>query len=445
MGRPFAQQALRRFPLTFRKQEIQFAGRGIAIDLFVPTSLIEGSKPVGKPLVLFRRQAGNCSLDLLNPIHTWSLTPVILSFVPLPYRLRLPGPTAVPERVRRAMAEPMVSHRGPEFTETLLGCERMLRPILGTSNHVFLFASSGTGMMEAALVNILAPGERVLIPAHGSFGERFADIARALGACVDTIEIPWGQAIDPGEIERRVATADYRAVVLVHNESSTGVAADLAAIGSILREQEALLVVDSVSGLGGMEMRQDEWGVDIVASASQKALMCPPGLGVISMSAKAWEVVRRSDRMPRYYWDFRKAQAAAEKNETPFTTPVALVNGLHAALEMIHEEGVAQVLARHERLSRKLRDGCAALGLSSFPSAERLSNTVVCLNVPAGLHGKQIVRGLYERHGTVIAGSRNKLDGRVIRIGTMGDIHEEDIDMDLDHLGDVLKELGHAG
>jgi aspartate aminotransferase-like enzyme len=368
-----------------------------------------------------------------------------LEFVPKTYRLRLPGPTAVPERVRQALAEPVYGHRGPEFLEILRRTQEMLQPILGTANPVFLFASSGTGMMEAALTNIVAPGERLLIPIHGAFGERFADIARALGAEVDTTDIPWGQAIDPADIEKRVAAHDYRAVVLVHNESSTGVAADLAAIGAILRDRPTLLVVDSVSGLGGMEMRQDEWGVDIVASASQKALMCPPGMGLISMSEKAWGVVQRPDRLARYYWDFRKAKASAEKGETPFTTPVAMVAGLHAALEMIHQEGLAAVLERHRSLSTRLRDGCGALGLSSFPQAARLSNTVVCLNVPAGLHGKQIVRGMYERFGTVIAGSRNKLDGKVIRIGTMGAVSDEDIRLDLEQLAATLKELRNGG
>jgi len=361
---------------------------------------------------------------------------------PPPYRLRLPGPTAVPERVREALARPVISHRGPEFRAILRRTEEMIQPLLGTSNRVFFFASSGTGMMEASLVNILGPGERLLIVINGQFGERFTEIALALGAQVDLLEIPWGLAIDPAAVADRVKTAEYRAVVVVHNESSTGVVSDLSALGAILRDSPALLVVDSVSGLGGVEMRQDEWGVDIVASASQKALMCPPGVGVISMSQKAWKVVNRDDRLPRYYWDFRKCMAAAERPETPFTTPVSLILGLHEALQMIHEEGIPNVLARHCRLSSALRAGCAALGFSSYPQADTLSSTVVCVNVPDGLNGGDIVRGLKERHGTVIAGSRNKLENRVIRIGTMGHIHAGDILTDLAHLEATLRELG---
>jgi aspartate aminotransferase-like enzyme len=345
--------------------------------------------------------------------------------------------------VREAVARPVVSHRGPEFRALLGRAESLLQPVLGTRNRVLFFAASGTGMMEASLVNILAPGERVLIPAHGQFGERFAAIARALGACADTIDIPWGSAIDPAAVEARLETADYRAVVVLHNESSTGVVADLAAIGALLRDRPTLLVVDSVSGLAGIEMRQDEWGVDVLVSASQKALMCPPGLGLASLGARAWDVVNRSDRMGRFYWDFRKAAASVENAETPFTAPVSLLAGLCEALEMIHGEDLDHVLARHRRLSGALSAGCEALGLPRFAATDATpSPTVVCRRVPEPLQGGDIVRTMYQRHGTVIAGARNKLSGRVIRIGTMGGFDETDILTDLLHLELTLAELG---
>ncbi len=340
------------------------------------------------------------------------------------------------------MARPVVSHRGREFTAILGRVEELIKPVLGTRHPVLFFASSGTGMMEAALVNILAPGERVLVATHGQFGERFAAIALALGAQVDLLEIPWGRAVDAAEVERRVDAARYRAVAIVHNESSTGVVSDLAAIGAVLRDRPTLLVADSVSGLAGMEMRQDEWGVDVVVSASQKALMCPPGLGLASVSEKAWKVADRANGLPRFYWDFRKAMAAAQKPETPFTPPVSLVAGLCEALEMIHREGLPNVFARHRRLSAALRAGCAAIGLRPYGQANALSSTVVALEVPEGLDGGEIVRGLDERHGTVIAGSRNKLAGKVIRIGTMGHVAAGDILTDLMHLEETLRELG---
>ena len=192
-------------------------------------------------------------------------------------------------------------------------------------------------------------------------------------------------------------------------------------------------------------MRQDEWGVDIVVSASQKCLMCPPGLGLASLSDKAWEVVNRGPGLPRFYWDFRKARASVEKSETPFTAPVALIAGLRESLEMIHEEGIAHVLARHQRPSAALRQGCAKLGLSSFGQRDALSPTVVALNVPDGLDGATIVRRMYERRGSVIAGSRNKLQGKVIRIGVMGNCQESDIATDLKHLELTLEEERSAG
>jgi aspartate aminotransferase-like enzyme len=351
------------------------------------------------------------------------------------YRLRLPGPTAVPERVRNALARPILAHRGPEFRGILARAEELIRPVIGTANHVFFSASTGTGMMEAALVNTLAPGERVLVIVHGQFGERFASIAKAVGAAVDTMDVEWGRAPDPEAIESRLLENRYRAVVAVHNESSTGVAAPLAEIGALVRDREELLLVDSVSGLGGMEMRMDEWGIDVLASSSQKCLMCPSGLGIAAVSAKAWEIVRREDRMPRYYLDFRRAIESAEKIETPFTSSVALIAGLTEALEMMHEEGLPKVLARHSRLSRTLRDGCEALGLPSF-ARENLSNTVVALDADG--RGKEIVRAMYERFGAVIAGSRNKLSGRVIRIGTMGCVTDRDIETDLEQLKSCL-------
>lgn len=360
----------------------------------------------------------------------------------LPYRLRLPGPTTVPPRVRQVISEPVVNHRGPEFRAIYARTQELLKPILGTSNHVFLLASSGTGAMEAALVNILAPGERVLVGVGGQFGERFAGIAKTFGAQVDLMETVWGRAVDPNEIAKRISGTEYRAVIVEHNESSTGMVADLAKIGAILKNSPTLLVADSVSGLGGLEMRQDEWGVDVVASASQKCLMCPPGLGLVSVSAKAWKLVERESVLPRYYWDFRKYLASGEKSETPFTAPVNLIAGLKEALEMIHEEGLPHVLARHRRLSSALRAGCGALGLSAFGQADALSPTLVAVNVPEKLNGGDIVRGLYERHRTVIAGARNKLAGKIIRIGTMGFVREEDILTDLRHLEDVLTHLG---
>ncbi len=358
-------------------------------------------------------------------------------------RLRLPGPCPVPDRVRHVIATTELSHRGPEFREILGDAETLVKPLFGTHNPILFFGGSGTAVMEASLVNILAPGERVLVAANGQFSERMKAIALAFGAKVDTVEFELGKGVEAGAIAARLDHHDYRCVVVIHNESATGAVSDIAAIGRVTADRPTLLVVDTVSGLGAIDMRQDEWGVDIAFTASQKALMCPPGLGLVSVSPKAWRVVTRNDGLPRFTWDFRKARAAAEKHETPFTPPVTLVAGLREALRMIHEEGIANVLERHRRLAAALRAGCTALGLRIFTDPAVLSNSVAVLCVPEGIEGAAIVRHMRERYGTVIVGCREpRLTGRVFRFGTMGHVHQADILVDLEHLGASLRDLG---
>jgi len=377
-------------------------------------------------------------------VNVNSPPPVVRNVVPPGYRLRLPGPAAVPERVRAAVAQPVLNHRGPEFRSVLAQSGAALRRIFGTRRDVLLFGSSGTGAMEAALANVLEPGSDVLVLLNGQFGERFADIAETMGARVDRFDIPWGEAPDPAAVAARLATRDYRAVVCVHNESSTGVVADLAAIGAAVRASPALLIVDSVSGVGGVDMRMDEWGVDVLVAASQKALMCPPGLAFAALSEKADRVVDAARGVPRFFFDFRRMKSSLAKGETPFTPPVSLVLGLAEAAAMIEEEGLPAVLERHRRLSAALRAGCDALGLPIFPTAPLLSATVTAARVPAGLDGATIVRHMHARYRTVIAGQRTKLSGRVIRFGTMGWIEAGDILTDLHHLECTLRDLGQA-
>ncbi len=365
-----------------------------------------------------------------------------MSSTRFPYRLRLPGPTAIPERVRLALARPAINHRGPEFAAILGEITPRLQQLMGTANDVLLLATSGTGVMEAGLANALSPGDKALIVNSGQFGERFMSIAAALGVAVDTIDVPWGEAVEADALARRLEGADYRAVVAVHNESSTGAVADLAAIGQAVGRTPALLVVDSVSGLGGIAMKQDTWGVDILVSASQKALMCPPGVGLMSVSPKAWRVIEKTSGLPRFYWDLRKARDAAATGQTAFTPPLAIAYGLQEALNIIFEEGPEAVLARHRRLADAMRHGGAALGLPLFTRSPIVSDTVAALTVPEGLDGTAIVRHMYERYNTVIAGSRNRLSGTVIRIGTMGHVGEADILLDLLYLERTLVALG---
>jgi aspartate aminotransferase-like enzyme len=362
--------------------------------------------------------------------------------IPADYRLRMPGPAAVPERVRAATALPILSHRGAEFRAILDEVTSGLRRVLGTKHHVFLLGVSGTGGMEAALVNVLSEGDTVLIVENGQFGERFSAIAEQMPVTVDKIVVPWGEAPDPDRIAARVKANRYRAVVVIHNESATGVVADLAGIGAVLRETETLLVVDSVSGVGGVDMRMDEWGADVVVTASQKSLMCPPGLAIAGVSEKAMRVVDAARGMPRYFFDFRRAKTSLDKGETPFTPPVSLILGLREALVMIDEEGLPAVLKRHARLASALRAGFEALGFPMFPTARPFSSTVTVGVVPEGLDGSAIVRHMYANYRTVIAGQRTKLRNRVIRIGTMGAVGPEDIFADLHYLERTLRDLG---
>jgi len=360
------------------------------------------------------------------------------------YRLRLPGPTAVPERVRAATALPILSHRGPEFRVILDDVITLMRGVIGTTQDVFLFGASGTGGMEAALVNVLSAGDAVLVVENGQFGERFSSIAEGLPVQLDRLQIPWGKVPDAADIAERVKAKAYRAVVVVHNESATGVVADLAAIGAVLRDTETLLVVDSVSGVGGVDMRMDEWGADVVVTASQKCLMNPPGLAIAAVSAKAMRVAQAAHGIPRYFFDFRRSKTSLDKGETPFTPPVSLILGLREALAMINEEGLAVVLARHARLAAALRAGFEALGFAMFPATRALSSTVTVGVIPEGLDGAAIVRHMHASYRTVIAGQRTKLRNKVIRIGTMGAVGPGDILEDLHYLECTLRDLGRS-
>ncbi|MGN6571370.1 MAG: pyridoxal-phosphate-dependent aminotransferase family protein [Pseudolabrys sp.] len=365
------------------------------------------------------------------------------SLIPPDYRLRIPGPTAVPERVRQAMALPVLSHRGPEFRAVLADCVDMLRGVAGTAGDVFLFGGSGTAGMEAALANVLSPGDAILVLVNGQFGERFVSIAESLDAQVDSVVVPWGEAPDVVEVAARLKARTYRAVACVHNESATGVVTDIAGIGALLSDTDTLLIVDSVSGLAGIEVCMDDWGIDILVGASQKALMSPPGLTVLAVSEKAMRAVGAA-KSRRFFFDLRKAKASSLKGETAFTPPVSLVLALREALAMIHGEGLTNVLKRHRRMSEALQAGCVALGLPMLPAPELRSATVTVAMVPEGLEGSAIVRHMYTHYHTVIAGQRTKLANRVIRFGTMGAIDTQDILTDLEQLEATLRHLGQS-
>ena len=364
----------------------------------------------------------------------------------VPYRLRLPGPTAIPDRVLKAASRPIVAHRGPEFLARFKAVQDRLQPIIGRLGiPPFIFASTGIGAMEAAVVNVAGPGSRVLITTNGQWGPVFRRLAETIGAEVDEVVSERGAPIDLEGVRRALAAGSYDAVLTVHSESSTGALTDLRALGAIVADSDAVLVCDSVSGLGGAELEADAWGVDVVVSASQKALMGPPGLGIASVSEKAWRVIEREDRGPRSYFDFRRFRPLAEQGQPTYTAPVAMINALDEALAMIGEEGLPQVLARHRQVNTALTAGLEVLGFTVFPSAEP-SPTLVVAQTPSEVDAPALIDRLAQGYNCVVAGTRfEDLKPRLIRIGTMGAVGPSDVLADLHQIGCAMTDLGHPG
>jgi len=358
--------------------------------------------------------------------------------------LRVPGPTPVPEEVARAGARPMVNHRGPEFAATMARVTEQLKPFFGTAQQPLLLTGSGTGAQEAALVNTLSPGDRVLAATVGVFGDRFAAIAEAFGADVVRLQGEWGHAITPEQVAEAVSVnPGTRAVLLTHNETSTGVTNDIAGIGDSIRRASPdvmpLILVDGVSSIGALPFEMDRWGVDVAITGSQKAWMSPPGMAMIAVSQRGWEAHAEA-RMPRFYWDFTKARKNAEKQTTPFTPAVGVVHAMQEALRLMTEEGVGQVYARHQRIGEHLRRGILDLGLELFADPAVASNTVTAVRLPAGLDAGTIIKDLRERRHVVVGSGQERLKGLIFRIGHMGWVHEDDVQHLLDGLSRSLEE-----
>jgi aspartate aminotransferase-like enzyme len=359
------------------------------------------------------------------------------------YRLRLPGPTAIPARVTQAMGRPVIAHRGSEFIALFSAVQERLMRILGrTGARPFIFSSSGIGAMEAAVVNTIGRGSRALICSNGQWGPVFRRLIEQVGGIAEEVTTPWGAPVDLDEVERRLKRGGYAAVFGVHSESSTGSLTDLKALGRIVARTDALLVVDSVSALAGAEMRQDEWGVDVVVSASQKCLMCPPGLGIASVSDKAWKVVAEEGPGPRSYFDFRRFRPLADKGEPTYTAAVSMFYALDEALTMIDEEGLDNALARHTRVNNALRAGAEAMGFRNFPSGLQ-SPTLVVLRTPAGVDATKLIARLSDGYNMVIAGTRSEeMKAELIRIGTMGAVSDGDVLTDLHQIASAIGDLG---
>lgn len=352
-------------------------------------------------------------------------------------RLMTPGPTPVPENIMKEMARPIIHHRTPEYQAIFKEVTKGLKDLLGTKdNDIVIFTSSGTGAMEAAVSNTLSPGDKAIVVRGGKFGERFAEICQAFGVEVIPMDIEWGTAPDPKKINDILkSTPGIAAVFTELCETSTATVYDIKAIGSVVKNYEALLVVDVISGLGADDFRQDEWHCDIAVGGSQKGLMIPPGLSFCSVSKKAWERIKKSE-LPKYYFDLAKYKKSADNFDVPFTPAITLVIGLKKALEIIQAKGADKVKAVNAEMARHLRDSLTSMGLKLYSEAP--SNAVTAVRVPEGKDGAALVKEL-KKKGIHVAGGQAQLKGRIIRIAHMGGITPEDIDVTLDTLKEVLK------
>lgn len=361
-------------------------------------------------------------------------------------QLRIPGPTPIPDEILNVLSRQMINHRGPEFAELIRRMTDILKEIFQTKGDVLILTGSGTGGMEAAIVNMLSPGDKVLVVSNGFFGERFADIAEIYGAQVERLRFEWGSAADPEAVRQALAKdPGVKAVLVTHNETSTGVTNDLAAISNVVKEFEKLLLVDAISGLGAIDLPADAWGCDVVITASQKGWMVPPGLAMVSVSEKAWQAQAEA-RMPKYYWDFAKAkQFLDEKGQTPWTPAISMFFALAAALELFQQEGLQNILARHERVGSKAREVVKSLGLSLFPQDRCASNTVTAVKASEGLDVKKLLGILREEHDVVLSGGQQRLEGKIFRIGHLGYVSEEDMDAVGQALRIALPKAGFAG
>ncbi|MCL6552708.1 MAG: alanine--glyoxylate aminotransferase family protein [Firmicutes bacterium] len=362
-----------------------------------------------------------------------------------PVNLRIPGPTPCPPEVLQAMSTAMINHRGPEFAALSARVTERLKYFFQTQSDVLIFTAAGTGALEVAVVNTISPGDKVLAVSIGVFGDRFANIAKRYGAKVTKLDFEWGKAADPDAIRRALAADPaIKAVLVTHNETSTGVTNPLEAIAAVVRSSEALLLVDAVSSLAAVDLRADAWRLDVVVAGSQKALMGPPGAVFLSVSDRAWEASRTA-RMPRWYfsWDRARAEITSGKALMPFTPPLPVIHALQASVQMILAQGLPARFAHHRRLGQAAREGVAAMGLRLFADPRHASDTVTAVRVPDGVDARELVRRLRTDHGVVVAGGQGRLEGRIIRIGHMGYVQEAQVDAVLRGLAEVLPALGH--
>jgi aspartate aminotransferase-like enzyme len=359
--------------------------------------------------------------------------------------LMIPGPTPVPEQVLLALAKHPIGHRSGDFATIMAEITQSLKWLHQTQNDVLVLAASGTGAMEAGIINFLSPGDRVLVGCNGKFGDRWAQLPKAYGLQVETITAEWGQPLDPEQFQMALeadSAKTIKAVIITHSETSTGVLNDLEAINRHVKAHgEALIIVDTVTSLGAVNVPVDEWGLDVVASGSQKGYMIPPGLGFVAVSPRAWEAYKTA-KLPRFYFDLGKYRKDAAKNSTPFTPPVNLFFALQAALKMMQAEGLDAIFARHQRLTQATRSAIRALGLPLFASDGAASPAITAV-APEGVDVEQVRAVMKKRFDIALAGGQDHLKGKIFRIGHLGFVGDRDLLAAIAALEATLQELGY--
>jgi aspartate aminotransferase-like enzyme len=340
--------------------------------------------------------------------------------------------------VRRALSGQMINHRGPEYAalqaETVAGVRRVFK----TQNEILFFPASGTGGLEASLVNLFSPGDAVLSITVGSFGERWCEIARAFGLDVEQMAFPWGSGADPQQIARRLQQGPpVRGVLITHNETSTGVTNPVAEIAEAVRQAGALLLVDCVSSMGAIPFETDAWGADVAVTGSQKAWMIPPGMTMLSVSPRAWQATETA-KLPRSYWDFRAVLSFQQKGQTPYTPAITQMYGLREALRLMDAEGLDGVFKRHREIAEYTRRGIRRLGLQLAADPRYFSDTVTAVVAPDGVDMKRAHQRLRDEYGVVLATGQGHWRDTHFRIGHLGFVRRRHIQQALKALGEVL-------
>jgi len=354
-----------------------------------------------------------------------------------------PGPSKVPPELCEALGRPIIHHRTPQFQNILKEVFEGLKKVLKTQNDVFIFASSGTGSMEAAVCNLLSAGDKAVTVEAGKFGERWTELCKAYGVLPKVVQITWGQSVKASTIKDMLdADKDIKAVFITLCETSTATMPDVKAIADVVKKTNAVLVIDAVSGLGPDELRTDEWGVDVVCSASHKGLMLPPGVSFVSVSLKAMKLVEQS-KLPKYYFDFKKCKKAADKIDTPFTPAINLVIALNESLKMVNERGIENIWSYYAKMAQGVRAAANALKLKVLADEKSASNAVTAIFVPEGIDGGKLVKTLRDVHGITMAGGQGDLKGKIIRIAHMGAVDEYDILTGISSLEKVLHQMGY--